>query len=164
VIELDKKSLLVNASGDVTVRALEDAMAAAGLTLDLGSVPGTTTVKALVEGGFRGARAPWGDPADHLVAGVVAREQKGTLGRSLILRPVPRRAVGPDLFGLVVGGGGRFYAVESAWLRVHHRNVDDGATRAVRPAPIPFTENEPPLTADEEELWSRIDDALAVNR
>jgi alkyldihydroxyacetonephosphate synthase len=157
VIELDRKSLLVNASGDVTVGALEDAMRAAGLTLDLEGVAPETTVKALVEGGFRGARSPWGDPADHLIAGVTAREVACGMNRALIVRPIPRRATGPDLLSLVVGCGGRLYAVESAWLRVHHREHD----RAARPAPVPFAANEPPLSPDEEELWDRVTTALA---
>ena len=161
MIELDKKSLLVNASGDVTLGALEDALHAAGLTLDLADIDRDTTVKALVEGGFRGARSPWGDPADHLIAGLVARELKGGMGRSLLIKPIPRRAVGPDLFALVVGLGGRFYALESAWLRVHHREERNGTSVALRPAPLPFIGEEAALSPDEEELWSRIDAALS---
>ena len=160
MIELDRKSLLVNASGDVTVGALEDAVGAAGLTLDLGEVPRDTTVKALVEGGFRGARSPWGDPADHLVAGLTAREVACTMERLLIVKPIPRRATGPDLFSLVVGMRGLLYAVMSAWLRVHHREARDGEMVAVRPRPLPFVVSEPVLSADEEELWERIAAAL----
>ena len=156
MIELDLKSLLVNASSDVTVGALEDSVRASGLTLDLGSVPRETTVKSLVEGGFHGARSPWGDPADHLIAGLVAREVACGMKRSLIVRPIPRRATGPDLLSLVVGCGGRLYAVESAWLRVHHLEHD----HATRPAPLPFAAHEPTLSADEEELWARITTGL----
>lgn len=158
MIELDRKSLLVHASGEVTIAALEDAMRAAGLTLDLAGVAPGTTVKALVEGGFLGARSPWGDPADHLVAGLHAREVACRMGRLLIVRPIPRRATGPDLLSLVVGMGGRLYAVESAWLRVHHVAAGD---RPARPAPIPFASHDPPLTADEDELWARIGAALS---
>ncbi len=163
MIELDRKSLLVNASGDVTVGALEDAMRTAGLTLDLDGVARETTVKELVESGFRGARSPWGDPADHLLAGLCAREVACTMKRSLIVRPIPRRATGPDLLSLVVGMGGRLYAVESAWLRVHHREERDGKLSAVRPVSAPFAALEPALSEDESELWERITSALGTS-
>ncbi len=162
MIELDRKSLLVNASGDVTVGALEDAMRTAGLTLDLDDVPRETTVKELVESGFRGARSPWGDAADHLLAGLSAREVACSTKRTLIVRPIPRRATGPDLLSLVVGMGGRLYAVESAWLRVHYREERDGKLGAVRPPSVPFAAFEPALSPDESELWERITSALSA--
>ncbi len=44
-------------------------------------------------------------------------------GRTLSIRPSPRRAVGPDLAALFLGGGERFATIEHAWLRVHPKGV-----------------------------------------
>lgn len=113
-IAIDRASLLVEAPGSASLRAVEGAIAREGLTLD---VPLTdATVDAWLAAGAPGAPSSFADPADHLLAGLVARLRDG---RVLTIHPSPRRAVGPDMTALVLGAGGRFAVVESAWLRVH---------------------------------------------
>ncbi len=112
--EVDRISQLVHARGDATLAQVEQALAAAGLTLGLDSAPGDATVAAWLAAGARGAPDPWLDPVDHLVAGFTARLASGA---DLEIRPAPRRAVGPDLFALFLGAGERAGVITSAHLR-----------------------------------------------
>jgi alkyldihydroxyacetonephosphate synthase len=148
---LDRASLLVDVSAKATLGACEDAMRAEGLTLGLEAMDREAEVGTWLAKGAKGARDPWSDPADHLVAGLVA-----TLGdgRTLTIRPTPRRAVGPDLIALVVGMEGRYARVERAWLRVHRLD-------APRPEVHPLaSERNPPMTEDERGLLDAIGKAL----
>jgi alkyldihydroxyacetonephosphate synthase len=77
-----------------------------------------------VAAGLPGAPDAWLDPVDHVVAGFTARLASGA---PLAVRPSPRRAVGPDLFALFQGAGGKAGAVTSAWLRVRRAAGADGA-------------------------------------
>jgi alkyldihydroxyacetonephosphate synthase len=118
---LDAKSLLARVDGAMKLAAVERELATSGMTLDvLGAERSEETVALWLAAGARGARDAWLDPADHLVAGLDLRLKDG---RSVVIRPAPRRAVGPDLIAMVVGMGERFGRVESAWLRVHPRDV-----------------------------------------
>ena len=93
------------------------------------------------------AQSPWADPADHLVAGLTATLRDG---RTLSIRPAPRRAVGPDLIALVVGMEERYARVERAWLRVHRLD-------APRPQVHPLVaERNPPVSDDERALLESI--------
>ena len=114
MIELDRPSLLVHAKGTDRLADLEAELAAAGLTLDLETMP-DLTVAAWLETGAEGARSAWLDPADHLVAGITTSR--------FSIKPAPRRAVGPDLLSLVLGARGAFVTIESVWLRVHRKDV-----------------------------------------
>src|SRR4051812_31262123 len=116
-VAIDRVSLLVSVAGDTSIKALEATLALEGLTLALGEkLDRTMTIRDWLAAGTPGARSAFADPADHLVAGL---EAVLVNGERLVVRPSPRRAVGPDLIALVVGAGGRFARLERATLRVH---------------------------------------------
>ena len=101
--------------------------------------------------GAHGARDPWTDPADHLLAGLEATLHDG---RTLSIRPTPRRAVGPDLVALVIGMNERYGRIERAWLRVHRLD-------APRPMAHPLVaDRNPPLSDEEEAMLESIARAL----
>jgi alkyldihydroxyacetonephosphate synthase len=145
-IELDRESLLACAEGSAEIASVERALSERALTLDAEAPPAVSVGEWLAQGA-PGARDRWLDPADHVVAGLDATLQDG---RTLRLRPAPRRAVGPDLMALFVGTSGRFGRIERAWLRVHRRDV-------ARPTSTPFHfEREPPMNDGERALVERI--------
>jgi alkyldihydroxyacetonephosphate synthase len=149
---IDRESLLVAAPGAATLRDVERAANAAGLTLGVADPPGAgETVAAWLERGAPGLRDRWLDPADHELAGIEARLADG---RPIRIRPAPRRAMGPDLSSLFVGMGGRFGAIDRAWLRLHRAG-------AVRPTAAPFAWDHRPAPNDgERELLDAIARAL----
>lgn len=149
---LDRVSLLVHVAGSATLADVEATIAASGLSLGLGvGAPAReTTVAEWIAGGARGAPDPWSDPVDHLVAGFNARLASGA---ELEVRPAPRRAVGPDLFALFLGMGGRVGAITSAHLRVHGPD---------RPRPmVTSIERDPPIGEAEAAWIDRIVGAAA---
>jgi alkyldihydroxyacetonephosphate synthase len=149
---LDVASLLVEVDATTTLGACEAALGAEGLTLGLEGADLGLAVGRWLARGAPGARDPWADPADHLVAGLTA-----TLldGRTLSICPSPRRAVGPDLITLVVGMEDRYARVERAWLRVHRLD-------APRPGIHPLAaEKNPPLSDGERALLDAIARSLA---
>lgn len=144
---LDRASLLVEVDATTTLGACEMALRAEGLTLGLEALDPALAVGPWLARGGPGARDPWKDPADHLVAGLTA-----TLldGRVLTVRPSPRRAVGPDLIALVVGMADRYARIDRAWLRVHRLD-------AARPQVHPLVaERNPPLSEGERSLLDAI--------
>lgn len=153
-LSLDRVSLLAEVAGDVRVSELEAWLAGDGLTLGVtGANVTDTAVGAWLAGGALGARDAWLDPADHLVAGFVAKFVDGS---EVVVRPAPRRSAGPDLFALVAGVKGRFATVSRAWLRVHELG-------ARRPTTAPFdAERDPGLSEGEDRLLTKIGAALAA--
>jgi alkyldihydroxyacetonephosphate synthase len=153
---LDRASLLVEVDAETGVFACERALRREGLTLGLegGTAslpPEIGTIGAWLAHGAPGARDPWADPADHLVAGLTATLANGEV---LSIRPSPRRAVGPDLIALVVGMEERYARIDRAWLRVHRLDASE-------PRVHPFVaERNPPLSAGEKELLAAIGRAL----
>lgn len=146
-IAIDETSLLVDVDASVTVTELESHLIARGLTLALDGAPSDLDVGSWLAEGAHGARDPFLDPADQVVAGLTAKLLDG---RVLEIRPAPRRAVGPDLVTLIVGARGRFAQTTRAWLRVHRIGV-------VRPRTAPFeAARNPSLTAEEESLLAAI--------
>jgi alkyldihydroxyacetonephosphate synthase len=146
-IQIDHESLLVRLDGGFDLATAERTVNQHNLTLDVRAPNRPACVATWLAEGAPGARDPWLDPVDHLVAGLDARL---TDGRSLNLRPAPRRAVGPDLVALFVGAGERFGMIERAWLRVHRRD-------AVRPTAPPFEhERDPAPTTAESALVDAI--------
>jgi alkyldihydroxyacetonephosphate synthase len=151
-IDLDTTSLLADVAGTTPLADLEKSLLARGLTLDVGAAAGAhRTVADWLHAGAPGTRDAWLDPADHVVAGFEATLRDG---RRLVVRPSPRRAVGPDLAALVVGCRGRFATVSRAWLRVH----PVGVARPMSP-PFRFARDEP-TNASEEKLLTAIEYAL----
>jgi alkyldihydroxyacetonephosphate synthase len=137
-------------AGGVRLAELERTLADAGLTLDVDPLPATTVAEWLAAGA-PGAPDPWRDPADHLVAGLDAVLGHGKGGRrSFVVRPAPRRAVGPDLAALLLGAKGRFGHITRAWLRVH-------PSRVPRPRTAPFAhDRDPAPNSGERELLDAI--------
>jgi alkyldihydroxyacetonephosphate synthase len=154
---LDRVSLLVEVDASTQLDACEADLCRVGLTLGL-ELEGPRPPPGLAIGpwlarGAPGARDPWADPADHLVAGLTATLRDG---RTLSIRPAPRRAVGPDLIALVVGMEERYARVERAWLRVHRLD-------APRPQVHPLVaERNPPVSDDERALLESITRALSL--
>ncbi len=140
-VAVDEASLLAHASGETAIADVEKALRAKGLTLALESFPSaSTTVRGFIDAGLPGTRCRWHDPVDQDVSGLMARTAHGKL---VTYAPGPRRAAGPDLFGLVRGAHGRFLTVEQAWLRVHRVGVE-------RPtAPHAHFDRNPLLASDE---------------
>lgn len=149
---IDRSSLLACAQGTDRLPDVEARLRREGLSLDL-AAPFEGTVDEWIGSGAPGSRSPWLDPADHLVAGFVARLSDG---RALEVRPAPRRAVGPDLFALFFGNGGAAGRIESVWLRVHPSGV-------ARPA-VPFERVEPVVSEAERALWTAIRAELTEKR
>jgi alkyldihydroxyacetonephosphate synthase len=136
---LDGESLLAGVEATTELGVVERELERAGLTLDLAPFPSGTLGDWLARGA-PGARDRWLDPADQLLAGLDATLHDG---RPLVIRPAPRRAVGPDLTALFVGAGDRFGRIDRAWMRVHRRD----ATRPTAPA---FAHDRGPPVSDGE--------------
>jgi alkyldihydroxyacetonephosphate synthase len=149
---LDETSLLLEAEGESTIAGVEDFLQSKGLTLGLDPSTETAAMKVAdwIARGSPGAKSPFADPADHVVAGLT-----GTLGaRTIDIRPGPRRAVGPDLVALFAGTGDELGRVTKAWLRVHRRE-------AVRPQmELPRIDLDPPITKSEGRLVDAIRAAM----
>ena len=147
-IEIDATSLLVGVPASKKLDSLETELAARGFTLGVAIVRGEESIGDWLAQGAPGAPSLFGDPADHLVAGLLA-----TLpgGKKLEVRPGPRRAVGPDLTALLVGAHRRLGSIEHAWLRIHKR-------AARRPAmPLPHgVDLDPAVTEPETRLLDAI--------
>jgi FAD/FMN-containing dehydrogenase len=146
MIELDLESLLVHAKGAERLADLEATLALQGLTLDLASMPDVTVAEWL-ETGAEGARSAWLDPADHLVAGITTSR--------FSIKPVPRRAVGPDLLSIVLGARGQFATIESVWLRVHRKDGNN----VLRPT-MSFELPREDLNGDERRMFDAIKTAF----
>jgi alkyldihydroxyacetonephosphate synthase len=150
-VRIDRVSLLVDAPAEVTLATLEASLARDGLTLaiDARAWPDVAPVSVAdwLAAGAAGAPDAWLDPADHLVAGLEAQLVNG---RTLVVRPAPRRATGPDLVALVVGMRGRFATLRRVWLRVHHAHE-----RLPRTAPFEH-DRDAPSTDGEERLLAAI--------
>lgn len=142
-LTIDRASLLVRVPGAVTLGQLEEALNIEGLTLDVKVQDTTMSIAEWIARGAPGAPSPFADPADHLVAGLSA-----TLinGRHLEIIPGPRRAVGPDLIGLVFGAGEKLATLDRAWLRVHAKEHPRHALGDDLPVPnAPLSEEESAL-------------------
>ena len=113
VIAVDDTSHLVHVEGGVRVAALEVELRRRNLTLGIeGTLPDESVASWLAQGA-PGGRDHRDDPVDQLVAGLEAVLADG---RELDIRPAPRRAVGPDLVGALVGGRGRLGVITGAHL------------------------------------------------
>lgn len=145
-MKFDLASLLVEVTGDDVLADVEARLAELDRTLDVDASAHAMTVREWIDRGAPGARDLWLDPADQLIAGFDAVLNDG---RTLSVRPAPRRAVGPDLAALVMGCSGRFAKVTRAWLRVHDR----GARKPHAAFNYP---RDPELTDDEKKLLDAI--------
>lgn len=151
-MRLDEMSLLVEVDGSETIANVEDFLTAKGLTLgaEVNAEIAALSVADWIARGSPGAKSPFADPADHVLAGLT-----GVLGtRTIDIRPGPRRAVGPDLVALFAGTGDRLGRVTRAWLRSHRRE-------ATRPQmDLPRIDLDPPITNAESRLVDAIRAAM----
>jgi alkyldihydroxyacetonephosphate synthase len=151
LLSVDRESLLACIEGTTDLATAERLLRDVGLTLDAVPPEPSSTLADWLARGAPGARDRWLDPADQLLAGLDATL---TSGRSLSIRPAPRRAVGPDLTALLVGAGGRYGRIDRAWMRVH----EVGARRYESPG---FQlDRDPPVSAGEASLLDAIARAL----
>jgi alkyldihydroxyacetonephosphate synthase len=150
-MKIDRDALLIDADGQMPIRAVQRALDAEGLTLALeGELPEMTVAAWLAEGA-PGARARFVDPVDQLVSGFTARFHDG---RTITMRPAPRRSVGPDLWALVFGQKERFGKILRADLRAI---VRDGAY--VSPA---FRFVDRPVSDEEAALLDAIEASMSA--
>jgi alkyldihydroxyacetonephosphate synthase len=150
---IDSTSQLATIAGRSPLSKAEAWLQDRGFTLRLGAeAPLSASVASWIAGGVAGAPDRWSDPVDQRVAGLDGRLSSG---HRVIIRPVPRRAVGPDLMALFVGAGGRIGSVESATLRVYRLREPEA-----RPHPFHFPRNQP-LGAEEASTWERIATTLS---
>jgi alkyldihydroxyacetonephosphate synthase len=147
---VDETSLLVHAHGETKLARVEAVARARGLGLRIADMDGETTVADYLARGAPGSPDPWEDPVDHVVAGFVAGLPGGD---ELVVRPGPRRAVGPDLYALFHGMRDRVGRVRSAHLRLHRSGLEPRRleTSLVR---------DPALGAAEADVVDRIVDGL----
>ena len=150
LLEIDRESLLARADGDLDLSTAERLLNEDGLTLDALFPSPALTVSQWLAAGAPGSRDHWQDPADQLVAGLDATLSDG---RTLSVRPAPRRSVGPDLTSLFIGSGERFGRIDRAWVRVHRRGV-------ARPTASAFDHERDPVPSDAEKSLT---DAVARN-
>jgi alkyldihydroxyacetonephosphate synthase len=150
-VTVDEASLLASVPAAVTLADADSTLRARGLTLDLHGADMALPLGRWLAEGARGARDPWLDPTDQLLAGFDATLPGGA---RLAIRPTPRRAVGPDLTALFLGTRDRFGPVDRAWMRVHRVGVP-------RPTSSSFTwDRDPPVTPGETSLLDAIATSL----
>jgi FAD/FMN-containing dehydrogenase len=113
ILACDEESRILHVQSGVSVGAVEAALLARGLTLGLTTRASELDVGAWLALGAPGARHRDDDPVDQHVAGL---SMVLLDGRELTIRPAPRRAVGPDLTGAMVGGRGALGVILSAHL------------------------------------------------
>ena len=148
---IDEESLLATFSGQLTLGMAEESLRPRGFSLGLSEVSASTRIDAWIGAGMPGARDPWSDPVGQPLAGFSALLGAG---QRLLVRPSPRRAVGPDLAALVVGAQGRLAGIEHATLAIQRLGAP--TARA-----LPFGgERNPELSGAESAAWERLVSAL----
>ncbi len=148
---LDRRSQTVEVAGSETLARVDDVVRGENLSLGLtASIDRHTTVNDWLAQGAPGAPDPWLDPVDHLVAGYHAELPDGG---GLVIRACPRRAVGPDLWSLFFGTGGRAGRIDSVHLRVRGE--------ASKPLETPL-DRDPPVAATEATWIERVVGAAAT--
>jgi len=146
--ELDERSQLATVAGALPLARVEAELAARGFTLGLEAAPDPALdVATWIARGLPGAPDPWSDPVSQPIAGLCARLHRGS---ELVIRPAPRRAVGPDLMALFAGAAERVGVVRSATLCVRRRSAP-----TARALPFAIDRN-PPLSDGENAAWERL--------
>lgn len=128
ILVWDEPSALVHVLASMSLVALEREAQLRALTLalthDLRDVP-NLTVGEWIAGGLFGSEPFSDDPVRQRIAGLSFETTHGEL---IDIRPAPRRAVGPDWIGAVVGTGETFGRVRSAWLTLFPIESESFAT------------------------------------
>jgi alkyldihydroxyacetonephosphate synthase len=145
---IDDVSLLATFSGQTTLGEVQAALERSGLALAVShQLDASLDLDGWLARGLPGAADAWSDPVGQHVAGFVARLNDGA---RLVVRPAPRRAVGPDLCALFLGAGGRVGRIEQATLAVRRRE-------APAPRALPFrADRSPGPSAAEQGAWERV--------
>ena len=112
-IGFDERSLIAHVQGGATLAEVEQRLAARDATLGLRLPTLDAQVGTWIAQGMKGSPDKNDDPVSQTLAGleVVLND-----GRLVTIRPAPRRAVGPDLIGALVGGSGLLGIVVGAHL------------------------------------------------
>ncbi|MEZ4328396.1 MAG: FAD-dependent oxidoreductase [Polyangiales bacterium] len=111
VIKFDEPSRIAHVQAGMRVHALEDELRRRGLSLGAHSSARDYGVGEWLALGAPGARDNADDPVEQVVAGL---ELVLPDGRPVNIRPAPRRAVGPDLVGALIGARGRLGVIVGA--------------------------------------------------
>ncbi len=144
---LDETSRLATVDGRAVLGEVEKDLDRRGFHLRLGDgADRAATVARWVAAGVPGAPDRWDDPVDQMVVGLVARVGD----QQVTIRPTPRRAVGPDLSTLFVGGRQDIGELEAGTFRV---NATSEPT--ARPLKCQIERN-PPLGESEKSAWESI--------
>lgn len=151
---IDHASLLAHVTADMGLSALEGELRKSGYTLALERAPEDIALGTWLAEGAEGASSWWKDPVDQLVAGFEATLRDG---RTFKVSPVPRRAVGPDLFAIVFGVEGALATLDRIWMRIHRAEVARPTTAAFVPPSAVLDRTESDVEA---RLWNAIGDAL----
>jgi alkyldihydroxyacetonephosphate synthase len=141
---IDPISQTVHVAGSMRIGDVDAALALHDLSLGVSAAcDRELTVAAWLESGAPGAPDAWDDPVDHLVAGY---DVELPCRAGLHIRPCPRRAVGPDLWSLFHGTGGRVGRIASVHLRAR------GAAATALDTPIA---REPAVNREEADFIER---------
>lgn len=136
---LDTHSELARLPGNMPLAEAERLLQAEARTLALGSLP-DLDVNAWIAAGQPGLLDAYVDPVEQHLAGFAATLPNGN---PLHVRPIPRRATGPDLSALYLGTAGRAGNITHAWVRAHPNHPP-------RARELPFSgDRTPPVTAPE---------------
>jgi alkyldihydroxyacetonephosphate synthase len=135
----DALSGLARVPGSMSLAEAERRLDAEGRTLALSSLP-ELDVNTWIARGMPGSCDVYLDPVEQHLAGFAATLTNGT---PLCVRPIPRRATGPDLSALFIGAGARAGRIEHAWLRAHPQN-------AAGARPLSFRGDRSPPVSDAE--------------
>lgn len=113
ILVWDETSALVHVLGSMSLVTLEREAQLKSLTLALQNDVPNVTVGEWIASGLALTEPFSDDPVRQRIAGVSIETPHGEL---IDIRPAPRRAVGPDWIGAVVGTGETLGRVRSVWL------------------------------------------------
>ena len=117
-VSFDDRSLIAHVQGGITLGEVEARLGEFDATLDLSECDLDQSVSEWIANGMPGAD----DPVAQNVSGLdlLLRD-----GRLVVIRPAPRRAVGPDIVGAVIGGRGALGLVIGVHLVARKRKATE---------------------------------------
>jgi FAD/FMN-containing dehydrogenase len=120
VLGFDDASRIVHVQAGCALAAVERELEPRRLTLALREAPEAIDVGTWLALGAPGAPAAADDVVSHLFAGLSVVWPDGSIAH---VRPAPRRAVGPDLAGALIGARGRLGVITAVHLTARARIV-----------------------------------------